>query len=331
MRFASILGQIKANTLLNRALDSGRLAHAYLFAGPDGVGKTTLALDLAANLLCRKPRADGPCDACPGCVKFHSGNHPDFTRIRPEGATIKIDQIRGLKKALSYSPFESERRVVLIEEVQTMRREAANSLLKLLEEPPPDNLLVLISNTTGGLLDTLVSRCQVIPFSPLPIDVASAIILQHRPELSAADAHDLAALTEGCPGQALALEAETLLPYYHRLIDAVLADYQGQAARIETALLLAAELVECKDGDGMLLTLLRIFYKNAMAAQTAPASAAFSEQVMRARERWNLQQLSAKMSAIDLMEQALARNCNRGLTIEVLLLDLLDGSPSTLS
>ena len=80
---------------------------------------------------------------CPGCLKFRSGNHPDFLRIRPDGAAIKIDQIRELKKSLNYAPFESAQRVVILEEVHTMRREAGNSLLKVLEEPPPDNLLIL--------------------------------------------------------------------------------------------------------------------------------------------------------------------------------------------
>jgi DNA polymerase-3 subunit delta' len=323
--FSPILGQTKALALLSRALKSGRLAHAYLFAGPDGVGKTTVALDLAAVLLCRDPNAEQPCGTCPGCRKFQSGNHPDLLRIRPDGAAIKIDQIRELKKGLSFAPFESRQRVVLLEEAHTMRREAGNSLLKVLEEPPANNLLVLVGNA-GSLLDTIVSRCQVIPFAPLPLALAAEIIRRRRPELDEAGALALAELAGGCPGQALALEADGMLALYQRIVEELLARQGAAAERVERALALAVELTEVKEGMELLLTLLRIFYKNAMAARTAIAAGAFAPEALRARERWNLHQLSAKMAAIDLAEQALARNCNRGLTSETLLLDLFDCS-----
>jgi DNA polymerase-3 subunit delta' len=326
MAFSAILGQTKALTLLNRAQASGRLAHAYLFSGPEGVGKTTVALDLAAVLLCRQPQNGQPCGACPGCLKFQSGNHPDFVRIRPDGAAIKIDQIRSLKKALSFAPLESSQRVVLLEEVHTMRREAGNSLLKVLEEPPAGNLLLLVGNSTGSLLATIVSRCQVIPFTPLPLSLAAEIIRRHRPELDAAGSMALAALVDGCPGQALTIEADTVLVLYRRLVLEMTIESGSRAERVETALALAAEMAEGKEGIEPLLTLLRIFFKNSLAARTSVACTTFPQEVLRARERWNLQQLSAKIAAIDLAEQALARNCNRGLTSEVLLLDLFDCS-----
>jgi DNA polymerase-3 subunit delta' len=326
MAFSAILGQVKALTLLSRALASGRLAHAYLLSGPDGVGKTTAALDLAAVLLCRWPLAGEPCGSCPGCTKYRSGNHPDFMRIRPDGAAIKIEQIRKLKKALTFAPFESDRRVVILEDVHTMRREAGNSLLKILEEPPPGNLLLLIGNATGSLLGTIVSRCQVIPFSPLPPELAATIIARHHPEMDKAAALALAALADGCPGQALAMETGGMLELYHSLLDAVLAGGHNPAERVEKALALAARVAESKEGLEPLLTLLKIFLKNCMAAAVTAAGPALPPEALRARERWNLQQLSAKMRTIGLLEQALARNCNRGLICEVLLLDLFDCS-----
>ena len=324
MALFSILGQNKAVTLITRAIESGRLAHAYLFAGPDGVGKTTLALEAAALLLCRNPVAGGACQVCPSCQKLRTGNHPDLLRLKPDGATIKIDQIRSLKRALTYPPFESRLRVVVLEETQAMRREAANSLLKLLEEPPPDNLLILIGNTAGSLLDTIISRCQLIPFTALSGETTTAIIQTKKPELSPADAQALAALADGCPGQALALDAESVLAFYRRLLAALLTGSNNQASSIETALQLAMELAQYREGLDTLFNLLRLFFKNAMhAVMTSPGST-LTPELLQARERWNLTQLSAKMAAIDLMEQALARNCNRTLAGEVLLLDLFD-------
>lgn len=327
--FSSLVGQTRALTLLDRALTSGRMAHAYLFAGPDGIGKTTCALELAAALLCRGSRNERPCGACPGCRKFQSGAHPDLLRIQPDGAALKIDQIRDLKKTLNFAPLESKVRVVILEEVQTMRREAGNSLLKLLEEPPPDNLLLLVGNSLDSILETIVSRCQIIPFIPLSLEETAAIIQQHRPDLDTAGCQALAALTGGCPGRALRMESGEVLPIYHRIVQAVAAEGESSAQRIEQAITLAMTLADCKDGLETVLHLLRIFLKDMMVVHCGLPVPNMPLQTEQLRERWNLDRLSAKIAAIDLAEQALAGNCNRGLLSEVLLLELLDCTYTT--
>ena len=208
-----------------------------------------------------------------------------------------------------------------------MRREAGNSLLKLLEEPPPDNLLILVGGSTGSILATIVSRCQVIPFAPLPLPLAAEIIGAHRLEMEAADCQALAALAEGCPGQALALEAEGILPLYRRLVTALTAEPGRLAERVETALALAAEMAALGESEPLLLVLLRIFLKNSLAARAGVTRPDWPAEILRARERWNLVQLSAKMAAIERTEKALARNCSRSLASEVLLLELFDCTP----
>ncbi|MGI6656398.1 MAG: DNA polymerase III subunit delta' [Desulfobulbus sp.] len=328
MTFSPVLGQTKALTLLERALHSERLAHAYLFAGPDGVGKTTTALAMAGVLLCRDPKESRACGHCPGCRKLASDNHPDLLHIRPDGTAIKIDQIRELKKAVAFPPFEARWRVVLLEDIHTMRREAANSLLKLLEEPPAGNILLLVGNALGSLPETIVSRCQVIPFVPLPLALATEVILRHRPECGTADAQALAALTDGCPGQALALEADGVLALYRRVVHALDHLPKTRAERVETALALAIELAAPSQDMELFLSLLRILLKDTLAAHALGSGYAVLPEAKRAKERWNFQQVSAKLLSLDLAEHALSRNCNRGLTSEVLLLDLFDCSAS---
>ncbi len=330
MDLSAIVGQTKAINLLHRALQHGRLAHAYLFAGPDGVGKTTTALALSQILLCQHGEGAVPCNTCPSCIKFKSGNHPDFVRICPDGVGIKIDQIRTLKKALGFKPFESPRRVVLLEDAHTMRREAGNSLLKVLEEPPADNILLLVSNASMGLLETIVSRCQVIPFHPLPVALAAEIVRRQKPELGEVDSLTLASLVDGCPGQALSADSEDLLALYQKVITSLLGNERDLAKRIEKTLALAATLVEHKTAVDPLLALLRIFFKNLMVSSVVPGRDGQAQEVAVVRERWNLQQLSDKIEAIGKAERALARNCNRSLTVEVLLFHLFDCSPSTL-
>jgi DNA polymerase-3 subunit delta' len=323
MLFSSIIGQPKAVKLLNRAVAANRLAHGYLFTGPSGVGKTTLALALAAFLFCEDKREEAPCGRCPGCVKFASGNHPDFLRISPEGAAIKIGQVRELKKNMSFPPFTAGMRIVLIEDVQTMRREAGNSLLKILEEPPPDNLLILIASDAEPVLPTIISRCQVIPFSPLSLEQTIAVLAAMHPELGSDEVRSLAVLSGGCPGQADALGNEEVIALYHACLEAMEMDQQSRPERVELALDLAGRMAELKDGQGTLFDLLAIFIKDSMVGQLCSPAGGQESVGEEKRERWNLHQLSDKIAAVDAARKALARNCNKGLVCEVLLLELL--------
>jgi DNA polymerase-3 subunit delta' len=326
MPFSSIIGQPKAVNLLARALTGNRLAHGYLFVGPQGVGKTTTARALAAHLFCQTAGASSPCGHCSGCIKLKSGNHPDLSVIRPVGAGIKIHQIRELKKSLSFPPFEAETRIIIIEDAQTMGREAGNSLLKILEEPPPHNLLLLVAADSEPLLGTIISRCQVIPFMALPVEQAVTIIRRNHPEFNAEEAEALAKLTGGCPGQAETLYNDEILLLHKECIQALLAEPGSQAESLEQALYLAGRLAERKDGLDQLFDLLALSFKENMIALLDQNTQADSDvpSVARegARERWNLQRLSAMVDAVDTARRQLARNCNRALVCEVLLLEL---------
>ena len=159
LSFSAVLGQDKAKKILERSITSGRIAHAYLFRGPDGVGKQLCAKIVAARINCtQKSGTQSACGSCNSCRKYLSGNHPDITVISPEGGTIKIDRVRELCRSLSYPPYESPTRVVVVEDVHSMRPEAANSLLKTLEEPPENNVLILTAGAGRDILETIVSR-----------------------------------------------------------------------------------------------------------------------------------------------------------------------------
>ncbi|WP_417912163.1 DNA polymerase III subunit delta' [Candidatus Electronema sp. TJ] len=324
MPFSQIIGQTKALSLLRRALNGGRLAHGYLFTGPEGVGKSTVARALAAKLLCVQTGGGPPCGQCPGCRKLAAGSHPDFLLLQPEGAGIKINQIRELKKALTFPPFERGMRAVIIEDAQSMGREAGNSLLKLLEEPPPDNILLLVASDAEPMLETIVSRCQVIPFVPLTDEQTAQVIRQTHPQLAPDEARLLTKLSGGCPGRADALRDSEALSLHKECLDALLAGAASEAVAVEQALALAGRLAELKDDLNHVLDLLSLFFKEVMTAALCGRKAQ-DDHALAAQERWSSQRLSAMLEHVEAARSDLARNCSRTLVCEVLLLELFCG------
>lgn len=163
--FPASSGQHRIIKTMGRILDRGRLAHAYILAGPEGIGKEAIALDLAMLLLCDAPRLGDtpePCGACQNCKKTDRGVHPDILILRPDGASIKVDQIRGLQHMISLAPLEARRRISILINAHKMNNEASNALLKTLEEPPSHNHLFLTATSVEGLIPTVVSRCQIL-------------------------------------------------------------------------------------------------------------------------------------------------------------------------
>jgi len=178
--FSQILGQERAKEFLKQALSREKLPHAYLFTGIPGIGKTSMAIALTMALNCREPVNYDACGHCPPCRQMMGGNFPDFLSVRPDGQNIKINQIRGLNRKLCFAPISGKYRVSIIYRAETMTNEAANSFLKTLEEPPPGNILILNATEPLDLLATIVSRCQKVPFNPLPVQGMADWLVENR-------------------------------------------------------------------------------------------------------------------------------------------------------
>ena len=309
--FSALKGQERAKMFLARVLDSGRLAHAYLFRGPDGVGKQLCARIVAAAVNCSGTSGEGGCGSCPSCRKFRSGNHPDIVVISPEKGTIGIDRIRALSKSLAYPPYESAMRVVILEDVHTMRAEAANSLLKTLEEPPEDNLLILTAESSSEVLPTIISRCQSVPFFGLPVEQCAAVITAIDDSVSGEEAAMLAQLAEGSPGRALLFRKKELVEMWKEVIEVIEMQEQGAVSRV----LKAAELLAGLKEDLLpLLGLIRIRLRDRMLSEAEAGHHTTEKQLLQ-------------LAAVENAERQLARNCNRALVCEVLLFNLQSPEP----
>ncbi|MGB3225510.1 MAG: DNA polymerase III subunit delta' [Desulforhopalus sp.] len=316
--FTRLFGQEKAKRLITRSLTAGRVPHAYIFKGPEGVGKKMFARGVAAAVNCRDNMKIGACGICSSCKKFRSMNHPDFLVVSPDKGMIKIDQIRRLTRELSYPPYESSMRVVVLEDVQTMRREAANSLLKTLEEPPENNLLILIAEASQEILATLSSRCQVIPFSQLSIDDTAAILVQQGIDIESARL--LARLSEGSPGKALQFHKSELIDLWRKIIS-FLSDPKVDPDRdVGDLLYLAETMAALKEELPSLLGLLKIWLRDLLISENQDHGMVQNESSLV--KNWNSAELFARLQAIDRAENELSRNCNRNLVCEVLLFKL---------
>jgi DNA polymerase-3 subunit delta' len=205
---------------LAHALARGRLAHAYLFVGPPGVGKRLFAGELGKALLCDAAAGTlRACDHCAACTLVKAGTHPDlFVVGRPAGRNeVPIDVMRELCRGFALKPARGRGKVAILDDADDLNEEAANCFLKTLEEPPPRSVFILIGTQVERQLPTVLSRCQVVRFAPLPEpQVTELLRRQGVPEPLLAR---LAKFGAGSPGQALALADPEAWEFRRALID----------------------------------------------------------------------------------------------------------------
>ena len=163
--FDKIIGNDKIKEQLKQAVDLNKTSHSYLFLGKSGIGKKMIAKEFAKMILCQSE--EKYCSHCKSCIEFESDNNPDFQLIVPDGASIKIDQIRQMQKKLLEAPIISKNKVYIIDDADLMTVEAQNCLLKTLEEPPEFVTIILIGSKESNFLSTIKSRCTIIKFQTI--------------------------------------------------------------------------------------------------------------------------------------------------------------------
>jgi DNA polymerase-3 subunit delta' len=319
MSFASVAGQEPAVATLETALRSGRVHHAYRFEGPDGVGKTLAAVELARVLLCEAP-APLACGACSACRRVSAGRseeqrlsvHPDLLLVQRgiykgvlaagEASGISIEQVRRIVLSrVGFPPHEGRALVCLVQHADELTPSAANALLKTLEEPPQRTFFVLITSRPSKLLDTIRSRTLPVRFGPLPERVIADLLAVRGLDSS------LALLAEGSMRRALELADPELLAERRAFADAVLGGLS--APDLVGALAFSERLkLERQELAGLLEHLAQTL---AAAARTAAKSAA--DQALRCARQHEI---------VEQTRQNLELNMNPQLALEALLVKL---------
>lgn len=217
MAFKDIKGQDRPIQLLREHIRQGRLSNAYLFAGPEGVGKKLTAETLAKALNCKEAVLDS-CDRCRSCLKINKRQHPDVHILDYEDSEIKIEYIRQLQDEINLRPYEAARKVFIINNAHNLNIASSNAFLKTLEEAAGESLIVLVTDKPPLLLSTIISRCQIIKFSFLKRERVKQILTDDY-AVEGNLSHFLAYFYEGRLGSALRFKDSGALAMKNRVID----------------------------------------------------------------------------------------------------------------
>jgi DNA polymerase-3 subunit delta' len=330
-----IVGHEWAVRLLSNAVTHGRVGHAYLFTGPDHIGKMTLARTFAAALNCEAAPRERPCGRCRPCQLIAADKHPDVRVVVPEVSergtpSIKIETARRLQQDLNLSPYEARYKIALLRRFDTANPNAANAFLKTLEEPPGYVVILLTAADSDSVLPTINSRCRTVGLRPLPTAQIEEALMT-RFGVAAGEANLLAHLADGRLGWAVAAH-QTPEPLQER---------QAQLAALQQALggslvarfALAEALARKADAlPGLLRTWLSWWRDLALLAYGRRSDDAISnidqvEQLHQWATRWPRPQVLAALRQTEAALRQLAQNGNARLVLENVLLTYPRATP----
>ncbi|NLY42745.1 MAG: DNA polymerase III subunit delta' [Clostridiaceae bacterium] len=200
MSFNKIIGQKVVINSLKNCIRNNKVSHAYIFEGPEGIGKKTIASLLASALTCERKGTD-PCGVCKSCIQNKSGNHPDVKFLHGETGSIGVDMIRDLQKDMYIKPYSADKKIYIISEADKMTLQAQNSLLKVLEEPPAYGMFILTTINASLLLKTILSRSVVLRFAVHPYEEIEEFLKNEYPGLGE-EVSVIARLSGGIIGRA---------------------------------------------------------------------------------------------------------------------------------
>lgn len=321
----NLVGHEWAVDMLKKHVIHGTTRHAYLFAGPPGLGRRTLALRFAQALNCLTPLEAGiPCGECRDCKQIASMRHADLAIVQAdaEGGTMKVDQIRDTRKTLTYKPYQSQYRVAIFLRFQEANESAANALLKTLEEAPSYAVLILTADNPEQLLPTIVSRCEVLRLRPLQVtEVQKAL---EDKGFEAGQSKLIAHISGGRFGYARRLlESETMLGVREERLN----DLQTLMAASRVEKFSYAEKLS-KDKDSMRQAiLLWLSYWRDVMLRTAQAESPLVNvdrnlEIEDVAGRMDLSSARQVVAGLENTLEKMERNVNTRLLAEVLLLDL---------
>jgi DNA polymerase-3 subunit delta' len=322
MGFKDIIGQEGAIKILQSAIKNNRLSHAYLFVGPEGVGKRLTAKTLAKALNCQRGNIDS-CDECRNCIRIDLDEYPDVKIIGPVGTSIKIEQMRKVRREASLKPLEGKKKVYIIQEASALTQPAANSLLKTLEEPQGETLFILTTSNIHLLLLTIVSRCQLVRFKPLSAKVIENFLTQKK-EIAKDKAYVASNLSGGSIGKALRIATSEKKELRGRVIERII---KMSLEDIEEIFEIARQCAQDKEQIPFILSILSSWYRDFLVYKESESSTVLvnvdkKEEIAKEVEKYPKEKIEEIISLVLKTIDYIKRNVNPQLAIETLLLKI---------
>ncbi|HSE18919.1 MAG TPA: DNA polymerase III subunit delta' [Pyrinomonadaceae bacterium] len=338
--FDELTGNSRVKAVLKRMLVSDRLPGAMLFTGEEGIGKRLFALEIARALNCRTPKDHEACGVCSSCVRIRNlnyptrddadewaqiiwTNHPDVGLVVAPRRVLRVEQMRQIEKEANFRPFEGKARVFLIDEADKLNDASANALLKVLEEPPRTSHLILITARPAMLLPTILSRCQMIRFSPLTPDEIESHLVKNKIDLKTARLRARAA--GGSMGRALSGDLVTftsqrkaMLKVLHTL---VLSNDRAQLLRSAEQLNEAQYKDEFEERLDVLETLIRDAWMLSLGVDTSRiVNEDLSAELKEIAQKMDPSRAGDWILQIEDLREQLIVNVNRKVTTDSLFL-----------
>lgn len=321
MTFSSIVGHRNQIEILKKAISNDRVSHAYLFLGPEGIGKKRTALAFAKALNCRSFKSDS-CSNCLNCKKIEAKNHPDVEIIEYGSKFIKIDAIRKMQKRLQYKPLEGRYKILIIDRAELINVSAANALLKTLEEPPDKSIIILISSNVNSLLPTLISRCQKLTFSFLQKKEVGHVLKKQNLE-DGIGIDFLLSFAQGSIGRALSFDTEWMNIERKKFLEDTFSVVQGD---MEKAFQMTEEI--CTNENLMnYLETLKIWLRDLLVYKYCHddariINADLKDSIKRAGYSLSHARILSMFQVVNECSRNILRNANKRLALEVMFMKL---------
>ena len=346
--FDELTGNARVKAVLKRMLVTGRLPGALLFTGEEGIGKKLFALEVARALNCRTPKDHEACGECPPCKRIFKLNypqrddaeewtqiiwtdHPDVGLVVAPKRVLRVEQMRQIEKEANFRPFEGKARVFLIDDADKLNDASANALLKVLEEPPKTSHLILITARPAMLLPTILSRCQMIRFSPLTPDEIESHLVKNKIDVKTARLRARAA--GGSMGRALSGDLVTFTSQRKAMLKVlnalVLSQDRAQLLRSAEQLNEAQYKEEFEERLDVLETLIRDAWMLALGVESRQlVNEDLLEELTEISRKIDPSRAADWILQIEDLREQLIVNVNRKITTDALFLVMAGDVPA---